>query len=315
MNSVHDPVSDLQLNQLRVDWVPHDALHPNAYNPNRMTYHDRLLLRQSILEDGWTQPIVTLPDGTIVDGEQRWRVAGSPLHVEDITQILETMQKRREQGYPESDSIIGRLQESLRRLHEAGGNGDVCIAHITGGLVPRTIIDLGDNAHKMLSTIRHNRARGTHQLDAMVDITQDLVSLGLSIDDLEMRLGMDDEEIERFLHAAEGQLAELETELASTPHSAQISIQHIADHVEDPGIRDVLHLSDQAERRIMAYQGEEVQRPILRKFQVFVMPIEYKDMLSVLEPEWATRLVAILRWVGKHDKLAEIMGEVNGSPA
>ena len=62
----------MQLNQLKVEWVPRDTVKPNAYNPNKMTWDVRQLLLQSLLEDGWTQPIVTLMDGTIVDGEQRW---------------------------------------------------------------------------------------------------------------------------------------------------------------------------------------------------------------------------------------------------
>lgn len=61
------PVSQVQLEQLKVEWILYDDVSPNDYNPNRMTLKDRLLLRQSLLEDGWTQSIVTLSNG-----EQRW---------------------------------------------------------------------------------------------------------------------------------------------------------------------------------------------------------------------------------------------------
>lgn len=194
------PVSDLQLNQLQVEWIPATQIQPNAYNPNRMTWHDRQLLKTSLLEDGWTQPIVTLPDGIIVDGEQRWTVAGEEVSPQEIQGMIDKMHERRAEGHDISDSIIWRLEQSKARLEEAIAAGHKpTLAAITGGLVPRTIIDLGDDAHKMISTIRHNRARGTHQIDAMAGITADLVQLGLDLDDLESRLGMDDEEVSRFL--------------------------------------------------------------------------------------------------------------------
>ena len=202
--SIFQPVSDLQLNQLKVDWIPRGEIKPNQYNPNRMTWHDRQLLRTSLLEDGWTQPIVTLPDGVIVDGEQRWTVSSEEVTPEQIGEMIDKMQERKAAGHSISDSIIWRLTESQKRLTDAIGQGlKPTLASITGGLVPRTILDLGDDAHKMISTIRHNRARGTHQIDAMAGITADLVSLGLDLDDLEARLGMDDEEVSRFIEMSQ----------------------------------------------------------------------------------------------------------------
>ncbi len=118
------PISDIQLQQLVVEWVPYDQVKPNRYNPNRMTAHDRALLRQSLLEDGWTQPIVTLLDGTIVDGEQRWTTAGLPLHTADIDAILSKMLQRNKEGYPISQSIVVRLVESRRRLEAIESQGE-----------------------------------------------------------------------------------------------------------------------------------------------------------------------------------------------
>jgi ParB-like chromosome segregation protein Spo0J len=43
------------------------------------------LLRTSITEDGWTQPIVANPDMTIVDGFHRWTCSGHP----DIFKLTE----------------------------------------------------------------------------------------------------------------------------------------------------------------------------------------------------------------------------------
>lgn len=223
------PVSSLQLEQLKIEWVPYESVRPNSYNPNKMSWHERQLLRQSLLEDGWTQPIVTLEDGTIVDGEQRWTTAGMEIKPSTIQEVIDKMTKRSDQGATVSDSILFRLNESKSRLEAAIASGKKPnIAAVTGGLVPITRLDLGDDAHKMLSTIRHNRARGIHQIDSMAAITKDLVALGLDLDDLETRLGMDDEEIGRFLKSAEGQLGELQASLINTDFSQSWKPEHLS---------------------------------------------------------------------------------------
>lgn len=61
-----------------VRWVKRDDLRANAYNPNHVARPELRLLRESILRSGWTQPIVARPDGEIVDGFHRWRLAADP---------------------------------------------------------------------------------------------------------------------------------------------------------------------------------------------------------------------------------------------
>ena len=48
-------------------WRKREELKPNNYNPNRVASNEMELLKISIQEDGWTQPIVINPDMTIVD--------------------------------------------------------------------------------------------------------------------------------------------------------------------------------------------------------------------------------------------------------
>lgn len=62
------------LNEIK--WIKRDKLKPNNYNPNKVAPPELKLLETSILEDGWTQPIVINPDYTIVDGFHRWTVSG-----------------------------------------------------------------------------------------------------------------------------------------------------------------------------------------------------------------------------------------------
>jgi ParB-like chromosome segregation protein Spo0J len=134
-----------------VRWVPRGSLRSNFYNPNRVAPPELELLRLSILEDGWTSAIVTLPDLTIVDGFHRWTVSNDP-----------------------------------------------GIRSMTDSLVPVVTIS-ADPVHRMMSTIRHNRARGTHAVLRMAEIVRTMVESGLSADEICKRLGMEDEELDRLL--------------------------------------------------------------------------------------------------------------------
>ncbi len=72
------PLDELQ-------WLHRDNFKPNDYNPNSVAPPELELLKTSILEDGWTQPIVVNPDMTIVDGFHRWTVSGQK-EVYDVTE-------------------------------------------------------------------------------------------------------------------------------------------------------------------------------------------------------------------------------------
>lgn len=58
-----------------LQWVPVERLTANDYNPNKVSRDNLELLKQSILANGWTLPIVVRPDYTIIDGFHRWTVA------------------------------------------------------------------------------------------------------------------------------------------------------------------------------------------------------------------------------------------------
>lgn len=60
----------------QIEWLERDSLHSNDYNPNNVAPPELRLLKISILEDGWTQPLVVTEDGEVVDGFHRWTVAG-----------------------------------------------------------------------------------------------------------------------------------------------------------------------------------------------------------------------------------------------
>jgi ParB-like chromosome segregation protein Spo0J len=66
-----------------------------------------------------------------------------------------------------------------------------------GGCLPVSVIDK-PLADRMASTIRHNRARGSHDVDLMANIVAELHEFGRSDAWIAKHLGMDVEEILRL---------------------------------------------------------------------------------------------------------------------
>jgi len=50
-----------------------ESLRPNEWNPNQMSKADFKALLESIGEFGFLEAVIALPDGTIINGEHRWR--------------------------------------------------------------------------------------------------------------------------------------------------------------------------------------------------------------------------------------------------
>lgn len=65
------------------------------------------------------------------------------------------------------------------------------------GLLPCSVIEK-DISDRMASTIRHNRARGTHSVDLMSNIVAELVEMGKSDNWIRQHLGMDIDELLRL---------------------------------------------------------------------------------------------------------------------
>ncbi|MBQ8817984.1 MAG: ParB-like nuclease domain-containing protein [Clostridia bacterium] len=66
-----------------------------------------------------------------------------------------------------------------------------------GGMLPVSVIDKPID-YRMASTIRHNRARGSHDVDLMSNIVRELHMLGRSDEWISTHLGMDKDEILRL---------------------------------------------------------------------------------------------------------------------
>lgn len=123
----------------------------NDYNPNNVAPPEMRLLQHSILEDGYTQPIVTIYDPevdkfVVVDGAHRYKNA------------VEIFKLR---------------------------------------YVPIVVIDK-DIKDRIASTIRHNRARGEHNVTGMSNIVAELVMLGWTDIEIGKHLGMGADEVLRL---------------------------------------------------------------------------------------------------------------------
>ena len=136
---------------LNVKMVDIDKVIANDYNPNKVAPPEMRLLKHSIEEDGYTQPIVTYYDKEqdiyiVVDGFHRYRCAKEYFHLKQI---------------------------------------------------PIVTIDK-DLENRMASTIRHNRARGTHQIIDMSHIVITLTQNGWTEEEISKHLGMELDEIIRL---------------------------------------------------------------------------------------------------------------------
>ncbi len=140
-----------------VEWVPCDAVRANDYNPNTVAPPEMELLRHSILADGYTQPIVTMPDDdgrVVIDGFHRHRV-GKEL--------------------PDVHARIHGYLPTVRIRNDREGRND-----------------------RIAATIRHNRARGKHRVDAMSEIVVELKRRNWTEERIGKELGMEPDEVLRL---------------------------------------------------------------------------------------------------------------------
>lgn len=138
-------------------WVHRSQLQKNEYNPNKVADPELELLLISIIEDGWTQPIV----GIILESQS------------DVLTIIDGYHR-----YFTSD------RKELQLRHH--------------GFIPVVLLEGKNKSDLMMATIRHNRARGQHQVLRMADIIQQMVDDGLTVNEIMNRLQMEQEEVKRL---------------------------------------------------------------------------------------------------------------------
>lgn len=95
------------------------------------------------------------------------------------------------QSTPEEYEIVDGFHR-----HEIGKNKSSLKSRLKGYL-PVTCLQRGRH-ERMAATIRHNRARGRHQIHAMSEIVRELSQLGWSEEKIGKELGMDSDEVLRL---------------------------------------------------------------------------------------------------------------------
>lgn len=139
-------------------WIKQDAITANDYNPNNVAPPEKRLLCKSLELDGFTQPIVVTEN--------------DPHHYEIVD------------GFHRYET--GTQRAALKRQLK--------------GYLPVTCLrkERKDKIDRMAATIRHNRARGRHQIHAMSEIVRELVLLGWDETKIGTELGMDSDEVLRL---------------------------------------------------------------------------------------------------------------------
>ena len=123
-----------------VAWLPRDQLVANAWNPNKQAPPEHRLLKTSILENGWTQPIVARLEPTgleIVDGYHRWLVAVDK-DVAALTGGLVPVVQ-----LPACDPVLARMatvrHNRARGTHHVLGMAGIVTDLMDAGLAPEEI--------------------------------------------------------------------------------------------------------------------------------------------------------------------------------
>lgn len=141
-----------------VIWVRADQLHANDYNPNSVAPPEMRLLQLSIMSDGYTQPIVAWPDGN-----SSFEVVDG-FHRNRVGREVGAITKR----------VMGRLPIAVINTERSS------------------------KEDRIAATVRHNRARGKHSVDAMAEIVIDLTRRNWDEKRIAKELGMEPDEVLRL---------------------------------------------------------------------------------------------------------------------
>jgi hypothetical protein len=134
-------------------WISRDKLTANDYNPNKVTRQNLDLIKQSIMTNGWTLPIVVRPDYTIIDGFHRWTIAGEePLktilknevpvvvvdHKDETGNIYGTITHNRARG----QHLLEPMKNIIKRLTDSGVSTTEICKQL--GMKPEEVFRLSD---------------------------------------------------------------------------------------------------------------------------------------------------------------------------
>lgn len=151
---------DMPIN--RVQWIHTDNLRSNAWNPNHVLGPEFVLIKKSLMTNGWIQPVLVSEEVDAATGETYYEI------------------------------IDGFHRSTMTKI-------DKEVAAMTDGRVPAAVLKLSV-AERMMLTVRINRAKGSHQASLMHNLIKGLVEdHGVSIDDVCAGIGASPHEVERLM--------------------------------------------------------------------------------------------------------------------
>lgn len=177
-----------------VQWVPVELVTANDYNPNTVAPPEMVLLEHSIREDGYTQPIVA------------W------LREDGTLEVVDGFHRNR----------VGRESEAVRER--------------VRGYLPLAVLnqERHDRGDRIAATIRHNRARGKHRVEAMSDIVIELRRRNWSPEKIGRELGMDPDEVLRLTQISGLTEMFADREFSEAWEAGAIDDEEITEQFEDP---------------------------------------------------------------------------------
>lgn len=232
-----------------VKWVKNDTVTANDYNPNKVAPPEMKLLELSISNDGYTQPIVS------------W-------------------------SNPEKESI--EVIDGFHR-NRVGKESKVVQQRVQGYL---PIVDIrteqSSKNDRMASTIRHNRARGKHQVDAMSGIVIELKNRNWRNARIAKELGMDEEEVLRLcqISGMEHLFSDKDFSRAWEADDAASDWEDITDEVTEEELANTrIPHQDKTSRIFHTYDKWECEKAGFYRQQVEGMTAEeckvaYRDFLA-----------------------------------
>lgn len=181
--------------------------------------------------------------------------------------------------------------------HRVGKEAEAVRTRIHGYL-PLVVINDGrsDKGDRIAATIRHNRARGKHRVDAMSDIVVELKRRNWSDEKIGRELGMDPDEVLRLAQITglaemfKDQSFSAAWEVGDTAEAKELLSDVLGDYQPDDGDR-LLHTWDKwecyragfyAERppNMSTEEGEEIYRRFLSDLDAF------RAALEIVISEW-----------------------------
>ena len=245
-----------------VIWVKSDTVEANDYNPNSVAPPEMELLKHSIKNDGYTQPVVTWDSGKgreVIDGFHRTRVC--------------------------------------KEFKEVGDRVKNYLPVVTAN---NTCTSRND---RMASTIRHNRARGKHNVTAMSDIVTELKNRNWKNSRIAKELGMDEDEVLRLcqITGLESLFSDRDFSKSWESKDSVMEFQPLSDEFEDyvnenrtPNTSDetrIFHTFDKWECKDYSfyesthpeYSAEECKK----KYSELLTDIElFESVLEKVTSEW-----------------------------